>query len=74
MAKLDQLKCGGCGGEQHRLYATAARGAGFASLTAECVGCQSRSVVKLDAMLTISWDKMANGEDSLGRLCGGWEE
>ncbi len=71
---LEQLRCGGCGTDTHRLFAPVlARSDEYTYIVAECTQCFSRSVLRPPApSIEIQWSVTAAGDDSDGRLCVGW--
>ena len=67
----DQLKCGGCGGVEHRLENVRKEEDGrdvFRRIRVICVKCESVSEIAVSAKLTVS---NVSGD---GTLCGGWRE
>ena len=63
--EINELKCGGCGGEIHKLFSINAN----EKIQTVCCKCGSKSYIELSKAptMTISW-----GEDSDGILCGDW--
>lgn len=75
MAGEEQLKCGGCGGEEHRVFGPKGSGEAWASLILECVKCKSRSVLEIpEPRITIGWGVRRDGQESNGVITGGWSK
>lgn len=64
-----QMKCGGCGGEDHKVF-TQTRGESDVIL--ECNNCKSQTIIRASTpRLILDW----GSDDQKGRLCpmGNWQ-